>query len=51
MSRLIILEVADTQTQDDIHLAIEEWNVSHDPGGERQIRIIQQTSIIVGEDK
>jgi len=48
-TRLILLEVADTQTQDDIHMAIAIWNERGCPSEDRKIRIIQETSLIVGE--
>lgn len=46
MTRLVLLEVADVQTQDDIGMAVAIWNDDHP---DRQIRILQQTSLIVGE--
>lgn len=45
-TRLVIMEVPDTQTQDDIRMAIAIWN--HDVSN-REIRVIQNTSLIVGE--
>lgn len=44
-TRLILIEVPDIQTQDDIIMAIAIWN---DDRPARQIKIIQQTSLIIG---
>lgn len=45
-TRLILIEVADVQTQDDISMAIHIWNDQK----RRPIKIIQQTSLIIGKD-
>lgn len=42
--RIILMQVADVQTEDDIRMAIEIWNESH---SDRIIRVALHTSFIV----
>jgi hypothetical protein len=48
-TRLIITEVPDTKTQDDIERAIAIWNADERRlEDNRIIKVVQQTSLIVG---
>lgn len=45
-NRLVLIEVQDDRTAHDIHLALAQWNDTRPD--DRQINIIEQTSLIVG---